>query len=353
MGILVWGTGNYYAQKKGSIPEDEIIAYVSAGETGRIGEKDIICPKELFRYQYDGIYVLTGPDNLFEIMEELRLQGYKEWDKVIPGCNIPPYTEAEAILMENGEIRCSPEGRLMYHSPDFTEKIDSRTDLDRIIKRKIRCRKRNTIAFIPSAPISRVFGFDRGMPIDRYYIERFLAGNAHYIRGTVLEVAGREYTVKYGTDVRESISMHISDGGNGSNRVANLETGEGIEDNIADCFILTQTLPFVFHITAAAENTVRMLKSGGVALITVPGITQISRYDMDRWGHYWSFTTASLKKLFESCSDVAFVEVKAYGNVKTAASGLYGLAVEDMEQEDLAYQDDDYQQLITAVVRKK
>ena len=134
--------------------------------------------------------------------------------------------------------------------------------------------------------------------------------------------------------------------------IANLETGEGIIDGMADCFILTQTLPFIFDIKKAAENVVRLLKKGGIALVTVPGIVQISRYDMERWGHFWSFTTASLKRLFEECKDVEFVEVKTYGNVKSATFGLYGLAAEEFSQEELEYQDDDYQQLITAIVKK-
>lgn len=46
------------------------------------------------------------------------------------------------------------------------------------------------------------------------------------------------------------------------------------------------------------------------------------------------------------------VEINAYGNVKSSVSGLYGLAVEDMDESDLIYQDDDYQQIITAVVKK-
>ena len=37
-------------------------------------------------------------------------------------------------------------------------------------------------------PVSREFGFDRGQPVDRYYIERFLAKCADYIRGRALEV---------------------------------------------------------------------------------------------------------------------------------------------------------------------
>lgn len=168
----------------------------------------------------------------------------------------------------------------------------------------------------------------------------------------MLEVAERGYTIKYGSDVKESICMHVSDSKDGNNIIANLETGEGIVENMADCFILTQTLPFIFDVREAARNVVRSLKRGGIALVTVSGITQISRYDMSRWGHYWSFTTASLKKLFDMINEVESVEVEAYGNVKSSVSGLYGLAMEDVCQEELEYKDDNYQQIVTAVVKK-
>src|SRR5258708_1276969 len=41
--------------------------------------------------------------------------------------------------------------------------------------------------FVRTRPISTSFGFDRGTPIDRYYIENFLGRNAGDIRGRVLE----------------------------------------------------------------------------------------------------------------------------------------------------------------------
>ena len=53
------------------------------------------------------------------------------------------------------------------------------------------------------------------------------------------------------------------------------------------------------------------------------------------------------------CDDVETVEVQSYGNIKSAVSGLYGLAVEDMIEQELTYNDDDYQQIITAVVKKR
>lgn len=350
MKILVWGFGNYYRKKE--ISKSTIIAYVSGKENGTFNGLDIIGPEDISQYTYDRLYIMTGAKALFEILDELRTMGYREWDKVVPGWNIEPYTEEEFLLLEDGAIKCDSEGNYEYNSPDCTGKIKNIDNWEKLKQKKIRCKKKNEITDIPCNPISNIFGFERGLPIDRYYIEKFLEENAYYIKGTVLEVAGRGYTTKYGTDIEKSISMHVCDASEEDNIIANLETGEGIVDELADCFIITQTLPFIYDVKAAAENTIRFLKKGGTALVTVSGITQISRYDMDRWGHYWSFTTASLKRLFEECKDVESVEINAYGNVKSSVSGLYGLAVEDMDESDLIYQDDDYQQIITAVVKK-
>jgi hypothetical protein len=49
-------------------------------------------------------------------------------------------------------------------------------------------------------PMSSVFGFDRGLPIDRYYIESFLEKNKKFIKGHCLEVHDSAYTIKYGED---------------------------------------------------------------------------------------------------------------------------------------------------------
>ncbi len=353
MRILVWGFGNYYRRKEAGIPRDAIIAYVSGRETGTFEGIDIIGPQDISRQQYDCLYIMTATENLFDILDELRHMGYQEWSKVVPGWNVCPYADDEKVLFEDGMIELDSEGVCVYSSPDFTMKVRNVEEWNRLRQKKFRYKKKNVVCDIPLSPISSIFGLERGLPIDRYYIEKFLSENTQYIRGTVLEVAEREYTLKYGFDVKESICMHVSDSDGGNNIIANLETGEGIIADFADCFILTQTLPFIFDIRKAVQNVVKFLKRGGVALVTVSGITQISRYDMDRWGHYWSFTSASLKRLFEECDDVEDIEVQSYGNVKTAVSGLYGLAIEDMEENELIYNDNDYQQIITAIVKKR
>ena len=43
--------------------------------------------------------------------------------------------------------------------------------------------------FRRTSPLSDVWGFDRGTPVDRYYIECFLEGQRRDITGRILEVA--------------------------------------------------------------------------------------------------------------------------------------------------------------------
>lgn len=353
MSILVWGFGEYYHKKENSIPEDAITAYISTRETGQFRGINIIKPQEIGLYQYNKLYIMVGPEAFFEILEELNRMEYQEWDKIVLGWNLEPYTEDEELVHVEGNFQISSEGVCIYYGLTETIELKNSKEWERLKQHEVRKRKKNSLMEIPLWPISDVFGFDRGQPIDRYYIETFLSENSSFIQGTVLEVADREYTIKYGKNVKQSITTHVTHNDDSSSRLLNLETGEGVETGVADCFILTQTLPFIFDVRAAAANVIRLLKNDGVALVTVSGISQISRYDMDRWGHYWSFTSASLRKLFEDCRDVEYVKIKTYGNVKTAVAGLYGLAVEDMVQGDIMYQDDDYQQIIAAVVRKK
>ncbi len=201
-------------------------------------------------------------------------------------------------------------------------------------------------------PISRKFGFDRGQCIDRFYIERFLKAQSADIRGFVLEVADDTYTRMFGTDVRQSDVLHAVPGNRRATLVGDLTQPEQFPHSVFDCVILTQTLQHIYDVRAALGTVRRMLRPGGVALITVPGIGQISRYDMDRWGDYWRFTTASLARLLGDVFVADAAAVEAWGNVRAAVAFLHGLCVEDIGEAGLLNGDDDYQLVLTARVCK-
>lgn len=196
-------------------------------------------------------------------------------------------------------------------------------------------------------PFSRDWGSSRGLPIDRYYIEQFLSAHAADIRGRVLEIKDDTYTRKFGGErVTRSDVLHKVEGNPMATIVADLTCADGLSSDSFDCIICTQTLQFIYDVKAAIATLHRILKPGGVLLVTVPGISHISRYDMEHWGDYWRFTTLSACLLFEEAFPTANVTVRAYGNVLSAIAFLHGLASGELRQKELDSLDPDYEVLI-------
>jgi SAM-dependent methyltransferase len=197
-------------------------------------------------------------------------------------------------------------------------------------------------------PISREFGLDRGQSIDRYYIEAFLARHAADIGGRVLEIGDDRYTRKFGGKrVSCSDVLNLRTGDPKTTLVSDLAKAERISSDVFDCIILTQTLQFIYDIREALGHLHRVLKPGGVLLATAAGISQISRYDMERWGDYWRFTTLSLRRLFEECFPATNIDVQACGNVLAAVAFIEGLSAAELRSEELDHGDPDYELLIT------
>lgn len=202
-------------------------------------------------------------------------------------------------------------------------------------------------------PISRNFGYERGNPVDRPYMERFLGDHAADIRGRVLEVGDNAYTLRFGgTAVEKSEVLHVDPDAPNATYCTDLTTGEGIPDGIFDCIVLTQTLHLIYEFRQAVATMERLLKPGGVLLLTVPGVSSIDRGE---WGEtwYWSFTPASLRRLMSDAFGEDAVEISCYGNVLTATAFLYGLAENDLTPADYVYQDAQYPVIVAARVRKK
>jgi len=199
-------------------------------------------------------------------------------------------------------------------------------------------------------PVSRVFGYDRGTPIDRYYIDQFLNEHRQDIRGRVLEIAEPIYTRRFGDDrVTQADVLHTQPGDPQATLVGDLTTGQGIPRDAFDCIILTQTLGFIFDVPQALRGVAQALKPGGVALATCAGISQISRYDMDRWGDFWRFTSRAAERLFTQAFAPGLpgqVQVQTYGNVLAATAFLQGLACHELTPTELNTRDRDYELLL-------
>lgn len=216
-------------------------------------------------------------------------------------------------------------------------------------------------------PIDPEFGYARGKPIDRYYLERFLSsygGKPGYIlgdiRGSVLEVGEDKYTRRFGTVwegkpeeappgyVAESHILHGDASNPSATIVGDLGSGAGLPSEAFDCVICPQTLSHIYDVHAAIQNLHRLLKPGGVALVTVNGIAAICRPDYELWGDYWRFTSLGLRRLLEEAFPADSVTVESHGNVLATAAFLYGVAAEELKPEELELNDPDYEISITA-----
>jgi SAM-dependent methyltransferase len=195
-------------------------------------------------------------------------------------------------------------------------------------------------------PISSKFGYDRGTPIDRYYMEAFLRGNKHDIKGRVLEIRDSAYTLKFGDDrVIISDVLDIDAKNHRATLIADLADASGVPADLFDCIICTQTLQMIYDVRSAVSHLYRILKPGGVLLVTTHGTGMLDAGEC--YCEYWRFTVASARKLFAEFFPMENVQVESHGNVFALLTFLEGLALEEVRTKELDYHDSRYELLIT------
>lgn len=199
-----------------------------------------------------------------------------------------------------------------------------------------------------TVPVSRDFGYDRGSPVDRYYIERFLAERRAAITGRVLEVKDAGYTTRFGSGVTQADVLDVDRANERATIVGDLQALDGVADATFDCFVLTQTLQLVYDLEAAVGHVHRILRPGGTLLATVPVVSRVMTMP-GRFDDYWRFTQASCERLFGGFGDV---EVVSYGNVLASTAFLRGLAADELPRRDLDVVDPDYATLLGVAARK-
>lgn len=197
-------------------------------------------------------------------------------------------------------------------------------------------------------PFSANFGYERGGPVDRYYIENFLQKNAGDIKGRVLEIGDNEYTLRFGgSKVNTSDVLHVEDNNPKATFVGDLSNAPHVPDNAFDCIVLTQTLHLIYNHIDALHTCYRILKPGGVLLMTVPGITRIDQGEWhDYW--YWAYTQAVIKRMLKEVFPADGIQTDTFGNVLVASAFLYGMGLPEMKKEEMDAHDPHYQVIITA-----
>jgi SAM-dependent methyltransferase len=196
-------------------------------------------------------------------------------------------------------------------------------------------------------PISSKSGFDRGTPIDRYYIDKFLTEYKDVVRGRCLEIHDDFYVRKFGgSNVTQSDVLDIDTTNRLANIYGDLKNVSSIQDNTYDCLMITHTLGLIDDYDAAIREMHRILKPGGslVIVVTIAGST--GKYD------HWRFTENSLRYAFGKYFKQDAMLIKTYGNVLVGQAHWIGLATEELTLEELDYHDPQFAIMAAMVARK-
>lgn len=189
---------------------------------------------------------------------------------------------------------------------------------------------------LPTQPLSDLYGYDRGTPVDRHCIEAFLGKHADRVRGHVAEIKDDTYARRFGAHrIHCVIVVDVDPNNTDATLIADLAHPGSLPAESFDCIICTQTVQFVPDLAAAVRNCHRALKPGGTLLLTAPTVSRVShgRPETD----LWRLTPAGLRRLLAGWPGP--VTVTGYGNLAACIAFLTGHAAEELTRHQLHYHD--------------
>jgi hypothetical protein len=197
-------------------------------------------------------------------------------------------------------------------------------------------------------PFSDRFGFDRGTPIDRYYLDAFFRAQRPRITGDVLEIQMPQYTERYGHDVRHAHSVDISPRFRPT-FLCDLALADAVVPSDAyDCFLLPNSLCNLRDVEGCLRQALRVIKPGGVILATAAGFVPLTPDDPD----YWHLSAAGWEEVAARVWPGCDIEVESHGNCLAGVAAMLGLAWEELSRAELDVTDARYPVLVTLTCRK-
>lgn len=197
-------------------------------------------------------------------------------------------------------------------------------------------------------PLSDNHGFERGTPLDRRYIETFLACREDVFHGAVLEVGDDRYSRRFGAPSHTTV-VDVDRTNPDATLLADLCAHASLPAQTYDCIVLVETLHLLSAPAACIANCQQALVSGGSLLVTVPALKRLSptRPDSD----YWRFTPAGLELVLKQAWHGPFT-VESFGNLRVCLGFLCGQVVEDLDDDDFARNDPRFPLTVAAHARQ-
>jgi glycosyltransferase involved in cell wall biosynthesis len=175
----------------------------------------------------------------------------------------------------------------------------------RVVPRPVRRRLRRALRKASSHA-------DRAVPVDRFYVDRFLASRRRDIRGRVLEIGGHGHVRGTGRPVTELDVPGVSRSPAG----------------VYDCVICVHALTAGDDLRAGLVDLHRVLAPGGTLLITLAGCNGTP-----------PGTTSSLRRLLEEAFPPSAVTVKSCGTRASALALSQGRCAETLSDDELDSRD--------------
>jgi SAM-dependent methyltransferase len=197
-------------------------------------------------------------------------------------------------------------------------------------------------------PISATYGFERGTPVDRYYVDRFFTAHRDVIRGRVLEIQTRDHIRRYGTDVIAADTLDINPAFQPT-YCCDLAHADAVLSGSYDCFLLPNTLCFLRDLDGALREARRIVRPGGAILATVPGFVPLTPDVKDYWHASADGWRVVADRVWNDCETT----IDTHGNCLAAAAAMYGITVEELTARELDVNDPRYPVLVTIACRTR
>jgi len=191
-----------------------------------------------------------------------------------------------------------------------------------------------------------LFVRDKGYTPGRYYIEHFLGRHAAACRGRFLEFGDPYFRRCFDPARIERYDIVDVAPGPAVTIVADLQDCPNIPADTYDVIVCTQVLEHIANPFLAAAELHRILKPGGILLLTVPAAYPYHAVPRD----YWRFTRDSLQLLFgERFGDL---EIVGYGNKLTVVAAYWFWMRDHLPRRALMQPDPDSPALLALYGRK-
>ena len=198
-----------------------------------------------------------------------------------------------------------------------------------------------------TTPFSSSFGFERGAPIDRYYLRQFLTAHRQQITGAVLEVQTSSHTERFGHAVIRADTFDIVPAFTPTYLCDFAHCEHVIPSHTYDCLLLPNTLPHFRELDLCLAQALRVVRPGGTILASVAGLLPLTGDVPD----YWRMSPDGWRERLGAAWPGATIEVAGHGNCLAAVGVQLGLALEELTAAELDVHDPRYPVLVTISCR--